>query len=185
MPGKLVIISAPSGGGKNAIIRVLVEKIPKSIRFLTTITRPMRPGEADGVDYHYISKAEFEQKILAGDFVEYNVYAGEYYGTDRLRLEQTLKDNEVIFLQIDVNGKRAMKKAGIKHTSIFILPENLDSLRSRIEKRGGLSPEIIRERMEVAKDEIAAAKEYDYQVINPEGDMNTAVLRIMDILSKI
>jgi guanylate kinase len=111
MSGRLVIISAPSGGGKNAIIRVLVEKIPKSVRFLTTITRPMRPGEVEGIDYHYISKAEFEQKILAGDFVEYNVYAGEYYGTDRLRLEQTLKDNEVVFLQIDINGRRAMKKS--------------------------------------------------------------------------
>src|SRR3989339_507569 len=173
--GLLVIISSPSGGGKDSVIRELLKIFPRSTRLITTTSRPLRPGNADGVDYHFVSQKKFEEKIKKGDFLEYNFYAGNYYGTEKIRLEKSSREHDIIFTQIEVNGKHNLDKAGISNLSIFLLPENLDILKKRIQRRGGLSPEIIAERLKTAKKEIAESVDYDYRIINKDGRLDNTI----------
>ncbi|NCO05000.1 MAG: guanylate kinase, partial [Candidatus Magasanikbacteria bacterium] len=136
--GKLIIISSPSGGGKNSVINALMRRYKKSTRLITTTTRAMRPGEEHGVDYHFISRELFLEKKAQENFLEYNEYAGNFYGTDKLLLEELLRTYDIVFSQIEVNGRANIQKAGIVHLAIFLMPESLDVLRERIVKRGGL-----------------------------------------------
>lgn len=175
MKGLLVIISSPSGGGKDSVIRGLLDKIPNSVRFLTTTTRPMRSGEQNGVDYHFVSRENFEEMIKNDELIEYNIYADNYYGTEKKRMKEMLDKYAVVFSNIEVNGKKNFDKSGWKNLSIFLLPESLEVLRRRIEARGGLTPEIIQKRLETAEKEIAESDIYDYKIINAEGKLNEAV----------
>ena len=112
--GHLVIISSPSGGGKNSVINALMTRFLNSARLVTTTTRPMRPLEKDGIDYVFVTHEEFEQKLQAGDFLEHNKYAaGHYYGTDRKTLEHLLDSHPLVFSQIEVNGKHQSDREGV------------------------------------------------------------------------
>ncbi|MDO9509714.1 MAG: guanylate kinase [Candidatus Magasanikbacteria bacterium] len=181
--GLLIIISSPSGNGKDVIINALLKIIPNSVRFITTTSRPPRPGNQEGVDYYFISKEEFENKIKNNDFLEHNFYAENYYGTEKQLLEKTMSENEIIFLNMDVNGKNNLEKTGIKNLSIFLLPENLEILKNRIKARGGVSDEVIEERMKIAQKEISAAPEYDYQVINENGKIDQTIDKLAKIIT--
>ena len=180
--GHLVIISSPSGGGKNSVINALMADFPGSTRLVTTTTRPMRPGERDGLDYYFISEADFKKKLAAGDFLEHNNYAGHWYGTDRKRLEDLLQHHQIVFSQIEVNGKHQLTAAGVKHLAIFLLPESMATLKSRIEKRGGLSDEVIAKRLNIAETEMEESKDYDYRLLNKEGKIEETVAEIRSIL---
>ncbi len=180
--GHLVVISSPSGTGKNTIINALLKDLPGATRFVTTTTRPMRPHERAGVDYLFISRAEFQTMISAGAFVEYNQYAEEWYGTERARLDETLTKFSLVFLVLDIHGKDNLTKLGIPHLAIFLLPESLEALADRIRHRGGTSEEKIAERLEIAKEEIASASRYDCQVVNADGKMGETVAEIKRIL---
>ena len=182
--GLLVIISSPSGGGKNSVINALMADFSGSVRLVTTTTRPMRPGEQDRVDYYFISDAVFHAKLAAGDFVEHNKYDSYWYGTDRKRLQQLLSEYRLVFSQIEVNGKHALDRAGIKNVSIFLLPENFAVLRERIIKRGGLSEDRIAERLQTAKQEIVASADYDHRIVNVEGKFAETVGEIRRILTE-
>ncbi|HLD60760.1 MAG TPA: guanylate kinase [Patescibacteria group bacterium] len=180
--GLLTIISSPSGGGKDAVINALLSRIPNSTRLVTTTTRPPRPGNQDGVDYHFITEKEFKQKIEQDAFVEYNFYAGNYYGTEKKWLEKTLSKYDLVLTQIEVNGKHNLDKANIPHLAIFLLPESLEVLRHRIEKRGGITSEVIAERLEIAKKEIEASKDYDHRITNYEGKLEETIDKIAEII---
>ncbi len=182
MNGKLIIISSPSGGGKDSVINNLLKIFPKSARLVTTTTRPKRPGNKEGVDYYFITATEFKKKIKQGDFVEYNIYSGNYYGTQKKHLRAKLMNNKIIFTQLEVNGKHNLDKLKIPHLSIYLLPENLDILRQRISKRGGLSQEQIEERIRIAKKEIAESTDYDYRLINKEGRLLNTIDKITKII---
>ncbi len=182
--GTLAIISAPGGGGKNSIISELLKRIPNATRFVTTTTRSMRPAEREAQDYYFISRPEFEEKIVAGDFVEYNEMVGNLYGTDRIRLTEALRNHAIVFAALDVNGKRSLDTASFPHLSIFILPDSLDALGARIRRRGGMTEEQISARLTLAKQEIADAVTYDYHVVNHEGKMMDTVAEILEILQK-
>lgn len=184
MNGRLVIISSPSGGGKDSVIRGLLKIIPNSARYLTTTTRPMRPGEENGVDYHFISREDFEKMIKNGELIEYNIYADNYYGTEKKRLNNLLENHSVVFSNIEVNGKRNFDKAGWENTSIFLLPESLNVLKERIIARGGLSPEVVEKRLETAKKEIAEADSYDYKLTNYQGKLDETIEKTAEILNK-
>lgn len=180
--GKLVIISSPSGGGKNAVINALMQEFPGSTRLVTTTTRPMRPGEKDGIDYYFLDKTAFETKLRQGDFLEHNIYAGQYYGTDRVRLEEMLAHYPLVFSQIEVNGKHQLDRAHVPHLAIFLLPESLEILKKRIVTRGGLTDDIIARRLAIAEEEIAASGDYDHRLVNAEGKIDETVAKIKDIL---
>jgi guanylate kinase len=180
--GMLVIISAPSGGGKNAVVTELIKKIPGAARFVTTTTRPMRPGEAEGVDYWYVTREEFAQKKEQGDFVEYNQYADEWYGTDRRRLDEALASHPVIFATIDVNGRQHFLELGIPHCAIFLLPESMETLKDRIRRRGGVEEDKLQERIAEAERECREAPRYDHQLVNYEGKLDETATAVLDIL---
>jgi len=180
--GLLVVISSPSGGGKDTVIRELLARIPNATRNITTTSRPRRPGNKEGVDYYFISREAFESKIAAGDFVEYNEFAGNYYGTEKHRLEESLAHHPVVFTQVEVNGKRSFDRLGILHVSIFLLPESLDILRERIVTRGGVDEDALEVRLKIAEEEIQQADLYDFQITNFEGKLEETVVQIMGII---
>ena len=180
--GLLIIISAPSGNGKDTVIEALLKIIPNSTRFITTTSRPPRPGNQEGVDYYFISKEEFENKIKNNEFLEYNFYAGNYYGTEKKRLEKMLSNHSVVFSAIEVNGKHNLDKAKVKNLSIFLLPDSLEILKNRIRIRGGVSEELIEERMKTAQHEIENSLDYDYRIVNENGKLDETIDKLAKII---
>ncbi len=180
--GLLVIISSPSGGGKDVVINALLKIFPDSARLITTTSRPPRPSQKDGVDYYFISPDDFKNKIKSGDFVEYNNYAGNFYGTQKRHLSAAIQKYSLVLTQIEVNGKRNLDKAQIPHLSIFLLPESLETLKARIAKRGGIAPEIIEERVKIAQNEITRSLDYDYRIVNIEGKLEKTIAQTAEII---
>ncbi len=181
--GLLVVISSPSGGGKDSVTKALINKIPDSIRCLTTTSRPPRPGNIEGVDYHFVSESEFKDKISRGEFVEYNYYAGNYYGTEKSVLDQALREHAVVYSQVELHGKRSFDRLHIPHLAIFLMPENLEVLRDRIVARGGLTREEIDERLEIARKEIGEAGTYDLQIVNEQGKFDETVENLVSAIT--
>ncbi|OGH66652.1 MAG: guanylate kinase [Candidatus Magasanikbacteria bacterium RIFCSPHIGHO2_02_FULL_41_13] len=182
--GKLLVISAPSGTGKNTIIRELLKLFPNTTRLVTTTTRDPRPGEKNGVDYHFVTEVKFQDMLARGEFLESNNYAGNWYGSERQKLEQDLEKNEFVFSTLDVNGKKSLDKISYPHIAIFLLPDSIDTLDDRIRHRGGESEEDIVKRIAIAHDEMALADTYDFQVVNTEGKMYKTVEQIQEFLKQ-
>lgn len=182
--GKLVVISSPSGAGKNSIIRRLLEIFPNSARFVTTTTRSLRPGEQEGKDYFFVSKEHFESMIQEDKFIEHNIYADEYYGSEKEKLSRVLEKYDFVFVAMDVNGKHALDAQYIPHLAIFLLPEDMSVLEERIQVRGGVDAQEIEKRLQTARLEVQDAGSYDAQVVNPEGKMEEAVQKIVQILHR-
>ena len=180
--GLLVIISSPSGGGKDSVITALLRKITNSTRLITTTSKERRPDNIDGVNYYFITEDEFKDKIRNNEFIEYNIYSNNYYGTQKKHLQETLDNNDVVFTQLEVNGKHNLDKLKVPHLSIFLLPDNLDILRKRIEKRGGLTTKQINDRIEIAKQEIANSYDYDYKITNEEGKLDNTINTITEVV---
>lgn len=183
MPGLFVIISSPSGGGKDAVIRALINKIPHSAKLVTTTTRAPRPEDTDKITYHFINKTDFEKKIAGGEMMEYALYADNYYGVEKSELQNKLNNFEVIFSNVDVQGRRNYTQAGIKNLSIFLLPDNLADLKKRILNRGGVQEAELALRLETAKKEIEAAHEYQFQVINKAGNLDETIDNVAKIIA--
>lgn len=183
--GKLVVISAPSGGGKTTVIKKLIERIPGSGKLISSTSRPIREGETDGVDYHFLTRVGFEKKIAAGEFVEHAIYAGEHYGMEQHALDTALNSFEIAFNALDVQGKQKYDEIGLEHTSIFLIPEDMSMLTRNIEKRGLMDPKALKKRLAVAEHEIEQAKEYDYQITNKEGKLDEVVDEIITILENV
>lgn len=182
MPGLFVIISSPSGGGKDTVIRALLKKIPNSAKLVTTTTRTPRPEDTPGITYYFTDKTDFEAKIKNGEMMEHTVYADNYYGVQKSELEDKLKKFEVIFSNVEVQGRRNYTAAGIKNLSIFLVPDNLDDLKKRILKRGGVNEAELELRLETAKNEIKAAQEYQFQVVNKAGHLEETIDNVAKII---
>jgi guanylate kinase len=180
--GLLVIISSPSGGGKDSVIRELLKIFSESARLVTTTSRLPRPGNEEGIDYFFISREKFLDKKTNNEFVETNEYAGNFYGLEKKHLIDTLVTHNVVFTQIEVHGKHNLDKAGIPSLSIFLLPESLEILGERIRKRGGVTEEKIAERLAIAKSEIEQSVDYDFRIINVEGKFSETVAKISEII---
>lgn len=180
--GRFIIISAPSGTGKNAIIRELLKIFSSSTRFITTTTRDPRPGEKQSVDYHFVTKEEFEHMKNNHEFLECNLYADNWYGSEKQKLESDLKTYEFVFSTLDVNGKQSLDRLSFPHISIFLLPDTIESLDTRIRSRGGEDEENIEKRIALAHTEIEHAKDYDFALVNHEGAMFSTVHKIVDYL---
>lgn len=164
--GILFIISAPSGAGKSSLCRELLDIFPELRHSVSSTTRPERPGEVDGRDYHFVSREEFQRMIAAAEFAEWAEVHGNLYGTSLKTLQQCRDDGIDLILDIDCQGAAKLKENLVDGVTIFILPPSYDELRSRLEGRGSDSPAVIEQRLLNAVDEIARAGWYDYIVVN-------------------
>lgn len=171
--GTLYIVSAPSGAGKSSLIAALLETNPTYAMKVSVshTTRTMRPGEQDGIHYHFVDKAHFEDLIEKGEFLEYAQVFGNYYGTSRAWIEQNLDKGIDIFLDIDWQGAQQIRPQMPLAKSVFILPPSKEELERRLNARGQDSQEVIAKRMSEAQSEISHYNEYDYLIVNDDFDV--------------
>ncbi|MEQ7029699.1 guanylate kinase [Enterococcus avium] len=179
--GLLIVLSGPSGVGKGTVRKAIFERDDNEFEYSVSMTtRPMRKGEVDGIDYYFRTKEEFEAMIEAGEMLEYAEYVGNYYGTPLTYVNKTLDEGKDVFLEIEVQGAQQVKEKVPDGVFIFLTPPDLAELKARIVGRGTDSPEVIEERMRVARQEIEMMALYDYAVVNDQ--VQNAVDRIKDII---
>jgi guanylate kinase len=166
--GRLFIVSAPSGTGKTTLVERLVVTMPDVVLSRSFTSRAPRAGEADGVDYNFISRETFEAMIEAGDFLEHADVFGNHYGTSAAETERVLAAGRDLVLVIDVQGARQVRLRGFDSVGIFVLPPSYAVLEERLRKRSKDSDQAIAWRLAVARSEVAAVVEYEYVVINDE-----------------
>lgn len=179
--GFVLVVSAPSGCGKDTIIAEVLKKLDgKAVLSVSMTTRAMRDGEAEGVNYFYVSKDEFFKHIEDGDMLEYTNYGSNYYGTPIKPVKVQLEQGKIVILIIEVEGGGNVKKAFPDAKKIFIIPPSMEVLEGRLRSRGTDSDESIVSRLEIAKNELKRANEYDYIVEND--NLNEAVLDVLAII---
>jgi guanylate kinase len=164
--GNLFIVIAPSGAGKTSLVRALLARDPGIQKSISYTTRPPRPGETDGVDYHFVSAQKFEQMLEEGDFLESAEVYGHRYGTSQLWLERTMQTGVDILLEIDWQGAIQVRKLLPHAVSIFILPPSIEALVERLKSRGQDAPDVIAKRVQAAREDISHVVESDYVIIN-------------------
>jgi guanylate kinase len=163
---RVFVITGPSGVGKGTLIRGLMERLPRLDLSVSATTRAPRPGEEDGVDYHFLSSEEFERRVEDGDFVEHADYAGRRYGTLRSELEHRVADGAPVVLEIEVQGARQVRAAMPEAIQVFLAPPSLAALRTRLIGRGTDGNDEVERRLEVAERELAARDEFAHVVVN-------------------
>ena len=166
--GTLYIISAPSGAGKSSLVKALIDSEPHIRVSVSHTTRAMRPGEEDGVHYHFVDHASFSAMLERNEFLEHAQVFDNFYGTSQRALEKTLAEGIDLILEIDWQGAQQVRRLMPQARSIFILPPTLESLRHRLTNRGQDSGEVIEKRMREAVSEMSHYVEYDYLVINDD-----------------
>ncbi|MBI5644915.1 guanylate kinase [Candidatus Kaiserbacteria bacterium] len=184
---QVVVIAGPSGSGKNAIINGIIARFPHCERLVTATTRLMRPGEADGIDYHFFSQERFDEELAAGNIPEHRFVPslGTYYGTYIPDVEQRMKDGHIVFAQVDIEGAQFLKER-YGATTIFIMPESVEQFRSRLRAR---NPEWTERefdtRMRITENELRVhAPQYDYRVVNADGALAETIEKVIEILRK-
>ena len=182
MKGILFVLSAPSGTGKTTLAEAVMRKTPGLTRSISHTTRPIRKGEVDGVDYHFVDEPTFQNMVADGIFLEWATVHGKLYGTSLENIRRTVEDERKdILLVIDVQGAWTLRDKGAPHCGIFLLPPSIDELKKRLAKRGTDTEEGIKARLDDAKSELAEATSFDYVVVND--DLETAVDQLAAIVS--
>jgi guanylate kinase len=176
----LLVLSSPSGGGKTTIARQLLQGRDDLGYSVSATTRARRPTEREGVDYHFLSHAEFERRVAAGEFVECAVYGGERYGTLHAEVARLFAEGRIAVLDIDVQGARQVRAVMPDSVHVFVLPPSAAVLVERLGRRATETVQKRRERVTIAAGELAAVTEYDYIVIND--DLITAVSHVAAII---
>jgi guanylate kinase len=163
---RVFVITGPSGVGKGTLIRGLMERLPVLELSVSATTRAPRPGEQDGVDYHFLTREEFDRKVREGEFVEHADYAGRSYGTLRSELEERVRAGAPVVLEIEVQGARQVRASVPDAVQVFIAPPTLQELRTRLIGRGTDDPEGVERRLRVAAEELMAQPEFAHVVVN-------------------
>lgn len=186
MKPKIFIISGSAGAGKDSVIRLIKEKRKDLHWVITTTSKQPREDESQGNPYYFITKEEFLNLVENNGFFEYeNVYGDNYYGMTKKEIESACASGKNIIWQIDYRGHRKIRKIlADQIVSIFILPPSLEIAEKRIRSRSNIDEEFVRERLELAKKEIAAASEYDYTVVNEENRLEETVKRVEEIIDE-
>lgn len=168
--GILIILSGPSGSGKDTVLRALKEVDSDVKVSVSMTTRKPRQGDVDGVDYYFVTREYFEKKIAENKMLEYAEYAGNYYGTPADPVDEMLRQGKAVFLEIEVQGAEKIRKRYDSVISIFLMPPSMRVLEERLRGRGTEDEETIQHRLFIASEEIRRAPEYDYVVINDTVD---------------
>ena len=182
--GLLVIISAPSGGGKDVVIERLVPVLEDAAVYVTATSRAPRPGEVHGRHYFFYSPQKFREEIEQGNFLEWSIVHGEFKGVRGDAVADTLRQHRIVIVKPDPQGMRKLKAVLPEAVTIFIQPASLDQLRRQLVGRGTETPEAVEVRMRNAEIEMAAAPEYDHVVINDYGKLDETVRRVAEIIRK-
>lgn len=168
--GRLFVVSAASGTGKTTLVNWLINSVPGVQLSISHTTRATRPGEQNGVHYHFVSVAEFEAMLLRTAFFEHALVHGNYYGTSQEFVLATLKQGIDVILEIDWQGAQQIRRLMPECISVFILPPSKDALEKRLRGRGQDSEEVIQKRLKAAHDEMSHCMEYDYVIVNDDLD---------------
>jgi len=179
-----VIISAPSGAGKDTVIDRLLqtEKVLDAVVYVTATSRKPRPGEVHGQHYFFYEPEKFREEIEAGNFLEWSMVHGDFKGVRRDALAETLQEHRVVIVKPEPQGMRKIKALLPEVLTIFIMPPSVESLRHRLLSRGTETPEQLELRLRNAEIEMAAAPEYDYVVVNEDGKIDETVGEISSII---
>jgi guanylate kinase len=168
----LVVLAGPAGVGKGTIVRRILATEPDFRLSVSATTRAPRPGEIDGIDYHFVSKEAFESQIAENEFLEYaKVHGTHYYGTPLAELEKASRDRIHLLLEIDLQGARQVRERLPDALSIFVLPPSFEDLEERLRQRATETEEQIQTRLLTARTELASAGEFDHQVVNQDLDL--------------
>lgn len=178
MSGNLIVITGPSGVGKGSLVKKLLATSTKYSLSVSATTRKIREGEENGREYYFISEKEFDDLIQKNGFLEWAQFAGARYGTLRSEVEQKTKLGQKLILEIELAGARQIKKSTPQAAFIFIAPESLEVLRDRLLQRGTESEIEIEDRIQIAKEEIAAQAEFDFILVND--DLETSFKQLLN-----
>jgi len=168
-----LVVTGPSGVGKGTLIRALLERTEGLALSTSATTRAPRAGEVDGREYHFLTDEEFERRLGRGDFLEHATYAGHRYGTLRSELE---RESRGVVLEIELQGARQVREAVPDAVRVFIEPPTIDALRERLVGRGADAPNVIEDRLAVAREELAAREEFAHVIKNDDLERATAEL---------
>ena len=180
MAAPVFVITGPSGVGKGTLIRSLLERHPEVELSVSATTRAPRPGERDGVDYHFLAPDEFDRLAAAGEFVEHAEYAGHRYGTLRRELDRRTAAGAPVVLEIDLQGARQVRAALPEAVQVFIAPPSVGELRARLVGRGTDDQQKVDERLALAETELAAVSEFGHVIVNDR--LEAAVAELLDVL---
>ena len=180
--GLLFIISGPAGSGKGTVVNALLEAHPEITLSISATTRSPRPNEKNGVHYHFISKEEFEKRIENGKMLEYATYNENYYGTPEKEVLEAMEAGKDVILEIEVAGAMQIKEKIKDSVAIMLTPPNKEVLEARLRGRGTETEEVIKWRLERAKEEIMLLPQYDYSVVNEDGLIDKCAEKIYKII---
>jgi guanylate kinase len=180
----VIVISGPSGVGKDAVIDAIMGGSRNFHHIVTATTRKRRPGEVDGVDYHFITKAEFRRKITAGEFLEYAEVYGNYYGVLKSEVQRALQEGKDVILKVDVQGAATLQKKIPGALFIFLAPSSIDDLLERMVKRNADTEQAIKVRLDKAREEMESGKLFDHWVINIPDNLDQTVKTVHGHINK-